>query len=244
MRRPGRPAAPVKCSPMSILALETSTELGSCALWRDGVLTERFCPPGRSHSETLLPLVRELLSEAGLKLAQLDGIAFGVGPGAFTGLRVACGVAQGLAVAAGIPLLPVTSLAAMAEQSGAERVLALLDARMGEVYGGHYVRSGEGYRLCGEICVAAPADLALPADAGWQACGNAPAVYPLLRQRLDEAGIAVLPNILPHAAALARLALPMLARGEGIDAARAAPLYVRDKVAKTVAERLSEGGRA
>lgn len=229
---------------MLILALETSTELGSCALWRDGVLTERFCPPGRSHSETLLPLVRELLDEAGLNVAELDAIAFGVGPGAFTGLRVACGAAQGLAVAADIPLLPVTSLAALAELSGADRVLALLDARMGEVYSGRYERCGEDYRLHGEIRVSAPAEVDLPDDAGWLACGNAPAVYPLLQERLAAAGIATRSGILPSAAALARLAAPRAIRGEGIDAALAAPLYVRDKVAKTVAERLSEGGRA
>ena len=106
---------------MLILALETSTELGSCALWRDGVVTERICPPGKSHSETLLPLVRELLAKAGVKVGQLDAIAFGVGPGAFTGLRVACGAAQGLAVAANLPLIPVTSLEAMASLAGAER---------------------------------------------------------------------------------------------------------------------------
>ena len=82
---------------MLILALETSTELGSCALWRDGVVTERFCPEKQPHSETLLPLVRELLAESGVQIADLDAIAFGVGPGAFTGLRVACGAAQGLA---------------------------------------------------------------------------------------------------------------------------------------------------
>ncbi|MCL2635563.1 MAG: tRNA (adenosine(37)-N6)-threonylcarbamoyltransferase complex dimerization subunit type 1 TsaB, partial [Betaproteobacteria bacterium] len=116
---------------MLILALETSTELGSCALWRDGAVLERRCPSGRPHSETLLPLVRELLGEAGVGIAALDAIAFGVGPGAFTGLRVACGAAQGLAVAAGRPLLPVTSLEAMALQAGDGEVLALLDARMG-----------------------------------------------------------------------------------------------------------------
>jgi tRNA threonylcarbamoyl adenosine modification protein YeaZ len=109
---------------MLILALETSTELGSCALWRDGVVTERFCPEKQPHSETLLPLVRELLAESGVRIADLDAIAFGVGPGAFTGLRVACGAAQGLAVAADLPLVAVTSLETMAAQSSAERVLA------------------------------------------------------------------------------------------------------------------------
>lgn len=229
---------------MLILALETSTELGSCALWRDGELVERRCPAGQSHSETLLPLVRELLGEAGLKVAQLDAIAFGVGPGAFTGLRVACGIAQGLAVAANLPLVPVTSLEAMAEMTAAEQVLALLDARMGEVYSGSYRRSAEGYLLQGEIRVSSPGDVLLPTDAGWLACGNAPAAYPELQTRLAARGISLQTGILPTAAALARLAAPRVARGEGIDAALAIPLYIRDKVAKTVAERLSEGGRA
>jgi len=229
---------------MQILALETSTELGSCALWRDGEVFERTCPLGRSHSETLLPLVRELLAEAGLKVGQLDAIAFGVGPGAFTGLRVACGAAQGLAVAANLPLLPVTSLETMAALAGAERVLALLDARMGEVYSGAYRLIDGTYVLQGEIRVAAPDLVSLPDESGWLACGNAVTAYPALAARLGAAGIAVQAGILPTAAALARLAAPRALRGAGIDAALAAPLYIRDKVAKTVAERLSEGGRA
>ncbi len=229
---------------MLILALETSTELGSCALWRDGVVAERICPPGRSHSETLLPLVRQLLAEAGIKVGQLDAIAFGVGPGAFTGLRVACGAAQGLAVATNRPLIPVTSLETMAAQAGAERVLALLDARMGEVYSGRYQLIDGAYHLLGQIRVSPPDAVALPAEPGWIACGNAIAAYPALAECLGAAGIPVHADILPSAAAVARLAAPRAARGEGIDAALAAPLYIRDKVAKTVAERLSEGGRA
>jgi tRNA threonylcarbamoyladenosine biosynthesis protein TsaB len=229
---------------MLILALETSTELGSCALWRDGEVFEKICPTGRSHSETLLPLVRDLLRDAGLRVGQLDAIAFGVGPGAFTGLRIACGAAQGLAVATDIPLIPVTSLEAMAALTGAERVLALLDARMGEVYSGRYLRSADGYQLEGEVRVTSPAEMVLPGDSGWLACGNAPAAYPVLRERLLAAGIDLQPGVLPTASALARLAAPRAMRGEGIDPALAAPLYIRDKVAKTVAERLADGGRA
>lgn len=229
---------------MLILALETSTELGSCALWRDGEVTERVCPAGRSHSETLLPLVRELLADAGVKLAQLDAIAFGVGPGAFTGLRVACGAAQGLAVAADLPLIPVSSLETMAAATDAERVLALLDARMGEVYAGCYQRRGEAYELLGDIRVVRPEALDFPQEAGWLACGNGPAAYPVLQQGLDAAGIPVCPGIMPGAAVLVRLAAERAARQAWINAADAAPLYVRDKVAKTVAERLNEGGRA
>lgn len=229
---------------MLILALETSTELGSCALLRDGVVAERICPPGKSHSETLLPLVRELLAESGVKVGQLDAIAFGVGPGAFTGLRVACGAAQGLAVATNRPLIPVTSLETMAALAGAERVLALLDARMGEVYSGSYQLIDGAYRLLGDIRVSAPDAVALPAEPGWIACGNAIAAYPALAECLSAAGIATQADILPSASVVARLAAPRVTRGEGIDAALAVPLYIRDKVAKTVAERLSEGGKA
>lgn len=229
---------------MLILALETSTELGSCALWHDGSVIERCCPAGRSHSETLLPLIRELLAEAGMRVAALDGIAFGAGPGAFTGLRVACGAAQGLAVASERQLLPICSLEAMAVQAGDGKVLAMLDARMGEAYVARYHCSGSDCQLDGEIRVQAPAAIDLPDQAGWRACGNAPVAYPVLASRLQAAGILMIDGILPTAAAVASLAAPRLARGEGIDAALAAPLYIRDKVAKTVAERLEEGGRA
>lgn len=230
---------------MQILALETSTETGSCALWRNGELIERYCPAGRSHSETLLPLVRELLAEAGVSIGQLDAIAFGVGPGAFTGLRVACGAAQGLAVAAGLPVVPVTSLAAMAAASGAQQVLALLDARMGEVYSAAYRLENQRLLLQGNIVLASPVDIDLSTkNADWLACGNALAAYPALAGRVAQAGLGLAPDVLPLAAWVARLAAPLLAEGGAIDPAQAAPLYVRDKVAKTVAERLSEGGRA
>lgn len=229
---------------MLILALETSTELGSCALWRNGELVEHFCPAGRPHSETLLPLVRDMLRTAGVAISQLDAIAFGVGPGAFTGLRVACGAAQGLAVANDIPLIPVISLQAMAEATGGDRVVALLDARMGEVYAGSYRREDGELRLQGEIRVAAPENIELPTEPGWLACGNAPLAYPALQARLNETAIASVPGIMPTAGAVARLAMARAERGEWIDAAEAAPLYIRDKVAKTVAERLGEGGRA
>lgn len=229
---------------MLILALETSTELGSCALWRDGAIAERRCPEKQPHSETLLPLVRDLLAESGVRIGDLDAIAFGVGPGAFTGLRVACGAAQGLAVAAGLPLIPVTSLETLATSAGADRVLALLDARMGEVYAACYERDGGGYVLRGDIRVSAPADVALPTDAGWLACGNGLTAYPGLLDRVREAGLAVEAGGLPTAATVVAIAAGKAACGAGIDAAEAAPLYVRDKVAKTVAERMREGGKA
>lgn len=230
---------------MQILALETSTGEGSCALWRDGEIREKSCPPGLSHSETLLPLVRELLAEAGTTVGALDAVAFGVGPGAFTGLRVACGAAQGLAVGGDLPLYPVGSLETMAAASGGGRVLSLLDARMGEVYHASFDLSNGLPARLDEIRVQAPGEIALPVGSGWLACGNALAVYPELASRLHAAGVMLAATQLPSAAWVARLAAARRTSGEaGIDAAQAAPLYVRDKVARTVAERLGEGGRA
>lgn len=229
---------------MRILALETSTDLGSCALWQDGELIECRCPAGRPHSETLLPLVRALLAEAAIDFSRLDAIAFGAGPGAFTGLRVACGIAQGLAVASDLPVMPVGTLEALAAESDGERILALLDARMNEVYYAALESDGAGFRLADEIRVAAPAALVLPSGAGWLACGNALGAYPALARRVAEAGFLSRPEIMPTASAVARLAAPRLKRGEGCDPGLAAPVYVRDKVAQTVAERLAQGGKA
>jgi tRNA threonylcarbamoyladenosine biosynthesis protein TsaB len=233
---------------MLILALDTTTDFGSCALWRDGEVLERRCPPGRPHSETLLPLVRELLADAASTVRDLDAIAFGCGPGAFTGLRVACAAAQGLAVVAGTPLVPVVSLEAMAAASGPAadaEVLPLLDARMGEVYAGRYRRGADGFwQASAPLRVQRPEEIELPEGGRWHACGNAPTVYPVLRERLQAAGIAFEEGVLPTAAVVAALAQPRVLAGEAIDAALAAPLYVRDKVAKTVAERLAEGGKA
>lgn len=229
---------------MQLLALETSTELGSCALWRNGEVIERRCPPGRPHSETLLPLLQDLLWETGVTVGALDGIAFGAGPGAFTGLRVACALTQGLAVASNIPVVPVCTLAALAWQSGAECCLALLDARMGEVYAAAYRRGAGRMEQESEIYVSRPEDVVLPRDSGWQAAGNALLAYPGLAQRVEAAGFVAQPHLLPLASGIAALAAPVLLAGEGMDAALAAPLYVRDKVAQTVAERLAQGGKA
>ena len=225
---------------MQFLALESSTDAGSVALWRDGVVSERHCPPGQPSSATLLPLAAELLAAAGTTFAELDAIAFGAGPGSFTGLRVACGVAQGLAVAHDLPVLPVGTLAAMAAAVDLPRVAVCLDARMNEVYFGLF-EAGEPVSAIG---VYPPGEVPLPEGGGWVAAGNALAAYPSLAARMADACHAQLPEILPTAAAVARLAAPRLLRGEGLDAAEAAPVYVRDKVALTVAERLVQGGKA
>ena len=226
--------------PMNFLALETATDPGSIALWRDGDVLARSCPLGLSNSETLLPLVNSTLYDAGLDYADLEGIAFGAGPGSFTGLRVACGVAQGLAFARDLPLLGVGTLDAMAAMSGGERVMVALDARMGEVYFGLFER-GE---LLAPIGVYPPDAVPLPITGGWLACGNGLAAYPLLRERLSPFVESWQVELMPSAEAVIRLAAPRLECGERIDPADAIPFYVRNKVAKTVAERLANGGKA
>jgi tRNA threonylcarbamoyladenosine biosynthesis protein TsaB len=229
-----------KIQTMQILALETSTDSGSCALWQDGRVWTRDCPPGQPHSETLIPLARQMLMEAGSGFAALDAIAFGMGPGAFTGLRVACGIAQGMAMALDCPVLPVGSLEAMAWAAGGERVVSLLDARMGEVYCGFFERGEAGPAACSELVVQRPETLPLPQGEGWQAAGNALRVYPQLAARFSA--WAHLPHILPHAGSVAELGALAFLRGEARDPALATPRYVRDKVARTTAERLADGG--
>ncbi|WP_300454251.1 tRNA (adenosine(37)-N6)-threonylcarbamoyltransferase complex dimerization subunit type 1 TsaB [Accumulibacter sp.] len=225
---------------MNLLAIETSTELGSIAVWRDGYLLRRDCPAGLAHSETLLPLIGATLHDMGLGFADLNGIAFAAGPGSFTGLRVACGVAQGLAMAHGLPVFPVGTLDAMALASGGERVIVALDARMDEVYYGLFVAAAP----LGPMAVCAPSLVPLPDTGGWLACGNGLLAYPSLRERLSVCVTHWQPDRMPDAGAVARLAARHLRRGAGVDAAEAAPLYVRNKVALTVVERLARGGRA
>jgi len=229
-----------KIRSMNFLAIETATDPGSIALWHDGTVLARSCPVGLSNSETLLPLVHSTLSEAGLNFADLHGIAFGAGPGSFTGLRVSCGAAQGLAFARDIPLLGIGTLDAMAHIAGGERVAVALDARMGEVYFGLFERGD----LLAPIGVYPPDAVPLPESKGWLACGNGLAAYPVLYEGLSPFVENWQADLMPSAEAVLRLAVPRFERGERIDPADAIPFYVRNKVAKTVAERLAIGGRA
>lgn len=222
-----------------ILAIETSAELASCALLIEGRVISRQSSGVRTHSQLILPMVQELLREAGIALAQVSAIAFGAGPGSFTGVRTACGIAQGLAYGAGVPVLPLVTLEAMAEacraRTGAAEVLAVLDARMGEVYWAQYRYDGCWHEVVAPT-LCAPSDVVpLPAD-GLRACGSGLGEYSEAFSRRDFAKDALL-DVVPHAHDLALLAVVALAAGRGVSAAQAQPLYLRNKVAYTSAER-------
>jgi tRNA threonylcarbamoyladenosine biosynthesis protein TsaB len=218
---------------MKILAIETATEACSAALWLDGTISERFEIAPRGHGERILAMVDALLAEGGLALGALDAIAFGCGPGAFTGLRIAAGVAQGLAFGADLPVAPVSTLAALAQGALRERhqprVLAVLDARMGEVYWGAYEQGNDGLMQCiGGERVCAPAAVARPDGSGWFGAGSGFAVHgDELRTRLDAALGDCDAARLPRARDVAQLAT----YGGWFSAARALPVYLRDQVA-------------
>jgi tRNA threonylcarbamoyladenosine biosynthesis protein TsaB len=220
---------------MRILALDTSTEACSVALLLDGELRMRFQLTERSHAELVLPMVESLLEEAGVTLTDLDGLAFGRGPGAFTGLRIACGVVQGLALGADLPVAPVSSLAAVAEQvpvAAGESVLVCNDARMGEVYWGVFRREADGtMKALAAETVSQPGAVGAGLTVG-HAAGNALPRYPALAERLREAGLQVHDGLYPRADAIARLGAVELAAGRGVPAQRALPVYVRDNVAR------------
>jgi tRNA threonylcarbamoyladenosine biosynthesis protein TsaB len=220
-------------SAMRFAALETSTEWCSVALWMDGEIHAAERLAGHRHSELALPMLEELFKKTNTTPEVLDAIAFGAGPGSFTGLRIACGLAQGLALPRGLPVVGIPTLEALAEESGASRVVACLDARMREVYYAALEKAGGRWREVVPLQCVAPDAAPQPPGEGWVGCGNGFAAYPtLLRNKMT----AVRPEIHPTALAVARLAAPRLAAGEGVDAAEAAPLYVRDKVALTSRE--------
>lgn len=222
---------------MKILAIDTATDACSAALFLDGTVSSRFERAPRRHTELILPMAGELLAAAGLAAADLDAIAFGRGPGAFTGLRIAAGVAQGLALGAGLPVIPVSTLATMAQQvmdeQGAARVLAALDARMGEVYWGCYRRAADGVaEAIGDECVCAPESVPLPEGGGWVGAGSGFAAHAeALQARLGGRLAQTLPDVLPAARAMQRLAARAYAQGDCLPAEAAQPVYLRDNVA-------------
>lgn len=224
---------------MNLLAFETSTEACSVALWRDGAVVERFEVAPRRHAELALPWAEALLAEAGVVRAQLDAIAVGRGPGAFTGVRLGVAIAQGVALALDKPVVAVSTLLALAARapSAATRVLAAIDARMGEVYLGAFVRDGDAWRALQPEALGAPDAIALPDGDGWVGVGTGfDAVGGALRARLGARLVSVDAAALPHAADVARLGAIAFARGEAVAPERLEPAYLRDNVALTLAE--------
>ena len=222
---------------MKLLAFETATEACSVALWLDGEVRERFELAPRRHAELSLPWAEALLAEAGIAKSQIDAIAVGRGPGAFTGVRLAIALAQGIALAFERPVVPVSTLAALALPARGERVLAAIDARMGEVYWAAFARDGEGLRATTREAVGPATAVALPGEGTWHGVGTGFAAGEgALRQHLGERLAAVDAAALPHAADVARLAAQAFARGETVAAEHLEPAYLRDNVALTLAE--------
>ncbi|OAJ69440.1 tRNA N6-adenosine(37)-N6-threonylcarbamoyltransferase complex dimerization subunit TsaB [Methylobacillus sp. MM3] len=223
---------------MKLLALDTSTEYLSLCLWQDGAMLSRDLLAGQKHSQLILPMLGEMLAEAGLTLPELDGIAFGAGPGSFTGLRIGCGVAQGLAFGANLPVVGVSTLLALAQQTDAERVIACLDARMGEVYHAAYVRHGSGWQIACEPGLYKPQDVPSIEGGAWFGIGSGWAAYGDILNacyagQVDKCN----GQAFPHARDIAALAANEFAAGKALPAAEAAPIYIRNKVALTMAER-------
>ncbi|MCQ4348747.1 tRNA (adenosine(37)-N6)-threonylcarbamoyltransferase complex dimerization subunit type 1 TsaB [Pseudomonas stutzeri] len=217
----------------TLLALDTATEACSVALLHEGRVLGRYEVIPRLHAQRVLPMVRELLAEAGIPLAAVDAIAFGRGPGAFTGVRIAVGVVQGLAFALGRPVLPVSNLAMLAQRAhrehGASQVAAAIDARMDEVYWGCYRFEDGEMRLAGVEAVLPPERAALPREASgeWFGAGTGwgyAARIPVAVGGMDA-------GLLPHAEDLLALALGAWSRGEAVAAEQAQPVYLRDNVA-------------
>ncbi|SCY11629.1 MULTISPECIES: tRNA (adenosine(37)-N6)-threonylcarbamoyltransferase complex dimerization subunit type 1 TsaB [unclassified Pseudomonas] len=223
----------------TLLALDTATEACSVALLHNGKVTSHYEVIPRLHAQKLLPMIQRLLSDAGTTLQAVDAIAFGRGPGAFTGVRIAIGVVQGLAFALERPVLPVSNLAVLAQRAmrehGARQVAAAIDARMDEVYWGCYRETDGEMRLVGSEAVLPPEAAALPsgADGDWFGAGTGWGYGERIAVSLTGQDA----TLLPHAEDLLALARFAWARGEAIPADDAQPVYLRDKVATPKSER-------
>lgn len=221
---------------MKLLALDTATEACSVSLAVGERRFDHYVELERGHAERILPMVESVLAEGGVTLKDLDAIAFGRGPGAFTGVRLAASVVQGLAFGAGVGVVPVSDLAAVAARAAAltpaaRRILVVNDARMREVYWATWAVSDLAVPEAGEH-VGPPGSVELPAGEAWAAAGRGLAVWPELAARCREAGAVLHETLLPRAAEILDLARPAVAAGRVLDPAEAVPVYVRDRVAE------------
>jgi len=224
--------------PVHLLAIETSTPACSAALWVDGDVLERYALAPRQHAVLMLPMIESLLLEAGITVPQLDAIAFGCGPGSFTGVRIAASVVQGIAFAADLPVVPVSTLAVLA-QGGMRvtdgwQVMAALDARKQEVYWGCYTGAGTGtVALQGSECVCAPAAVSCPDGNDWVGVGSGWEAYgDDLMKRAGGQVVRVLPDLEPRAADVARLGCHDFRQGRIVGPEAAVPVYLRNNVAE------------
>ena len=219
---------------MKLLAIDTATEACSAALHINGVVTTKYEIAPRKHAELILTMIDDLLSASSIRLNQLDSLAFGRGPGAFTGVRIATAVIQGLAMSADCPVVPVSTLAALAQGaiSGSRQIACAIDARMGEVYWALYQANDKDImQLVGEESVCLPDFINVPGSAGWFGVGSAWDVYEqTLQDRMGASLLGSRTGDLPSAEAICSLAVDAYQRGEFVDAADALPIYLRDKV--------------
>ena len=221
---------------MNLLAFDTSTEFLSIALHAGGKVFTHLQNAGQSASQLILPQVQSLMESAKINLNDLDGIAFGAGPGAFTGVRIACGVAQGLGFGANIPVVGVNTLHAVAQASGAVKVIVCTDARMGEVYFVALEKVGESWNEISATQVSKPESVPEIAGGDWVAVGNGWQVYDEVlsaRNNVQQK----LPEVTPTAEAVLQLALPLFLASQAKPAEEVRPIYIRNRVALTSAER-------
>jgi tRNA threonylcarbamoyladenosine biosynthesis protein TsaB len=218
---------------LKILALDTATENCSAALWMSGGVLLREAEAERGHAELILTMIDELLKESATRLSDLTAIAFGRGPGSFTGVRLAASVTQGLAFGAGVPVVPVSDLRAVAQRVAAQQVLVCNDARMQEVYWACFERGPDGLmQPVTDERVSKPADVQLPPAWKGVGAGRGFAAYTTLQERLADQLSNIEPTVLPHAREVALLAVEEVRGGRLRPPESAVPTYIRDDVAK------------
>ena len=223
---------------MNLLAIDTSTDTCSVAASRGEAFFSRSEPALQRQAEKVLGMVEGVLAEARLELGQIEGIAYGEGPGSFTGLRIAAGVTQGLALARGLGVVGVGSLLTLAEDSASERVIACIDAHMGEVYHAAYRRAGSGWTEVSPPGLYKPEAVPIVSGSDWTGCGDGFAAHrERLASRLGDRVSMIRSDAVPSARAVLKLAIPRFAAGEAKDAATAVPVYLRDRVARKTGER-------
>lgn len=222
----------------TLLALDASSSACSCAVWRDGEVFSRFALAPREHTRRLMPMIDDVLAEAGLTPTDLDALAYGRGPGSFTGLRIAAGVAQGLAFGLERPLIGVSTLQALAlaahRQHHLRYVIPALDARMNEIYVAAYHCSDGRLTPLLDEAVMAPQRLSLPEayrDADWSGVGSGWVLWDAMSPLVQDALGQRLPDMQPAAEDMVRLAADAFAAGQGQPAHAVQPIYLRDRVA-------------